>query len=110
MEVNTRIRWAYDWSHATKVIGTAVINIDPKIEDAIREFASSLKGCKTADDVQAAAFSSLRRYSLDTNRFFAAIYQKLIGSDKGPRLGPYIMDVGTDPVASMLLNGLTDRS
>ncbi|MBI3116948.1 MAG: lysine--tRNA ligase [Thaumarchaeota archaeon] len=109
-EVNARIRWAHDWSHATKVTRTAAIKIDPKLEDAIREFASSLKGCKTSDDVQAAAFTSLRKYGLDTNRFFAALYQILIGSDKGPRLGPYIMDIGTDEVASILLNGLTDRS
>jgi len=39
---------------------------------------------------------------LQTGKFFKTLYRVLIGSDSGPRLGPYILAMGRENVAAAL--------
>ena len=68
----------------------------------MREFAASLEGAGTAEEIQAAAFAATRGNGLQAGEFFPTIYAILLGSEKGPRLGAYIEDVGRRQVAEKL--------
>ncbi|MCL5672301.1 MAG: hypothetical protein M1566_02315 [Thaumarchaeota archaeon] len=55
------------------------------------------------DSVQNAAFDAAKRQGLRPGEFFPAVYAVLLGSDRGPRLGPYVMDAGRAEVSRALL-------
>ncbi len=52
--------------------------------------------------LQNAIFTIVRKHNLQTGKFFKTLYRVLIGSDSGPRLGPYILAMGRENVAAAL--------
>jgi lysyl-tRNA synthetase, class I len=68
----------------------------------VAEFAAAIRTAKTADDVQGAAFNAIRANGIQPGEFFPAVYGLLLGADRGPRLGPYVMDSGPEAVAARL--------
>ncbi len=112
----TRIGWAARWARAMQLatIGPQVdsaeaspfkrtsaaggLQIDPQTQAALKSFADALDSCTTPDEVQAAAFEAVRKADGTTANFFSAVYRILIGSEKGPRLGPYVVDAGVKAV------------
>ncbi|MGA2663752.1 MAG: lysine--tRNA ligase [Nitrososphaerales archaeon] len=124
-ELEARIRWAARWAAA---VGTGSIRASPAavrsppegagaqkaVPDAIdlptlaalRAFADALERCTTPDEVQTAAFEAVRSSGTTTARFFSAAYRILVGAERGPRLGPYVMDAGTATVRDRILSAL----
>ena len=45
---------------------------------------------------------SARKNNVKVGRFFQVLYQILLGTSKGPRLGPYILDIGKKAVIKSL--------
>ena len=76
--------------------------LDPKTAEALREFAKALESCKSADDIQGLAFESIRRSGTKPSDFFSAVYRILLGTERGPKLGPYVMDAGPAVIARKL--------
>jgi lysyl-tRNA synthetase class 1 len=102
-DLSRRISWARGW--ATREGKTAIE--PPELGDAartaVREFAAALPGLATEEDIQNAAFDAAKRQGLRPGEFFPAVYAVLLGSDRGPRLGPYVMDAGRAEVSRALL-------
>jgi lysyl-tRNA synthetase class 1 len=108
-ELSVRIAWAANWArevHHTTVApadpeskAEAASALDPKTMKALVDFSAALPGCMSADDVQGAAFQAIRSSGVKPPDFFSAVYRIMLGSDRGPRLGPYIMDAGVDVIA-----------
>ena len=65
-------------------------------------FIQTLERMNSADEIQEAIFSIARRNDIKVRRFFQILYQILLGASKGPRLGPYILDVGKETVIESL--------
>jgi lysyl-tRNA synthetase, class I len=117
-ELATRIRWAAKWATAVNLrvveapdashgaSGTLPEGVDPQTVTALKEFAQALPGCKTPDEVQAAAFAAVRKSGTTTGKFFSAIYGVLLGTERGPRLGPYIMDAGPLVVSEKIVRAI----
>ena len=97
----TRIRWTAAW--AKRGLGAEPqAEVPPKMVPALLAFATSIRGAKTADEVQEAAFAAIRGNNVAPAEFFPVIYSVLVGAPKGPRLGPYVMDAGPSVVAKKL--------
>ncbi len=119
-ELSTRIAWAANWAKDVDYNAIApgdseqgaqadsVPRLDSKTAIALGEFAQAVKGCKTADDVQGAAFEAIRRSGTKPSEFFSAVYHILLGPERGPRLGPYIMDAGPQVVSEKLARAVED--
>jgi lysyl-tRNA synthetase class 1 len=123
-ELRTRILWAARWaadlklkaaqassadsSDATLGAAPAMPDIDEKTDRALRKFVQALESCKTPDDVQAAAFAAIKDTGAEQGKFFTAVYRVLVGTDRGPRLGPYVIDAGPGAVAAKILEALPD--
>jgi lysyl-tRNA synthetase class 1 len=105
-ELLARIRWAAEWSKRGITIESKPIELDPKISAALEEFANRLIKCKSADEIQSAAFESLRANELEPQAFFPSIYRILIGAAKGPRLGPYIFDLGINNASERIKSAI----
>jgi lysyl-tRNA synthetase class 1 len=83
--------------------------IDLETIAALRAFAEALDDCKTPDEVQAAAFDAVKRSGTTTAKFFSAVYHILVGAERGPRLGPYVMDAGGAAVRDKILAALDHK-
>ncbi|MDA4117938.1 MAG: hypothetical protein OK455_06295, partial [Thaumarchaeota archaeon] len=56
----------------------------------------------TADEIQGAAFNTIKANGLSPGEFFPLVYGLLLGAEKGPRLGPYIVDAGPEAISDKL--------
>ncbi len=103
-QLQTRIRWAAAWAKrgGAGSLDVAVPELSEKQAKAVMEFSTAIREAKTADDVQGAAFNAIRANGLQAGEFFPAVYGLLLGAEKGPRLGPYVMDSGPQTVAEKL--------
>ena len=82
-----------------------------KIGNDLTTLASNLenksKDAKTQDDdlaqeVQTIIFNNAKNNHLQPKEIFKLLYKILINSEKGPRLGNYIVDLGIDNVVKVL--------
>jgi lysyl-tRNA synthetase class 1 len=104
-ELLTRIRKAAAWAKrkgANAQGGEPALELTEKQAKAVLEFASAIRSAKNADDVQGAAFNAIRSNDIQPGEFFPAVYGLLLGAEKGPRLGPYVVDSGPEVVAAKL--------
>ena len=106
-DLSKRIAWAGRWSAREERPLVEAPEMVPPVRKAVEEFARALIGAKDAEAVQNAAFEALKRNGLKPGDFFPAVYAVLLGSDRGPRLGPYVMDAGQAAVSRSLLEAVS---
>jgi lysyl-tRNA synthetase class 1 len=69
---------------------------------ALEELACHMANEDEAEKIQGMIFEAAKRNGLRPSALFQVIYNILIGSTSGPRLGPYIVDLGREKVAKIL--------
>jgi lysyl-tRNA synthetase class 1 len=105
-ELERRILWATKWVAREGKAERPKVKVGKKAGKAIAEFADALANLKDPDAIQNAAFEALKRNGLEPREFFPVVYSVLLGSDRGPRLGPYVVDAGPPAVSEALLKAL----
>ncbi|MDG6909979.1 MAG: lysine--tRNA ligase [Nitrososphaerota archaeon] len=98
-----RVAWAAGWAKRGGVRTVEVPDLAPEVRRAVEQFAQALTKVNDADGIQNAAFEAAKSNGLKPAEFFPAIYRILLGSDRGPRLGPYVVDAGIAQTASKLV-------
>jgi lysyl-tRNA synthetase, class I len=97
-----RLDHAKNWARDVETIATGTAQIQPGERDAILELAGIVNASDDENYLQNAIFTLARKHNLQTGAFFKTLYRVLIGSDSGPRLGPYILAMGRPNVATAL--------
>jgi len=97
-----RLDHAANWAKDVETIATGTIQIQPAERDAMLELAGIINASDDENYLQNAIFTLARKHNLQTGAFFKTLYRVLIGSDSGPRLGPYILAMGRENVAAAL--------
>ncbi|MEM3383744.1 MAG: lysine--tRNA ligase [Nitrososphaerales archaeon] len=105
-ELIQRIELASNWADDFKIIERKKLILKDNEKRAVKELADLILISEDAEKIQEKIFEVARKNELDPPVFFKLIYQILIGSDRGPRLGRYIMDIGREDVAKLLLEQL----
>jgi lysyl-tRNA synthetase class 1 len=105
-DLSTRIAWARRWELREGRRAAAAPRLTPSAKKAVREFVESLARARDAEAVQNAAFDAAKKNGLKPGEFFPAVYSILLGSDRGPRLGPYVVDAGKATVSRALLEAV----
>ena len=105
-DLSRRIGWAAGWVRREGKAPREALEAPPKVAEAIRQFAEKVPSCKDGEQVQGAAFEAIRSNDLKPADFFPVIYSILLDSDRGPRLGPYVVDVGPVNVSRRLLSAI----
>ena len=98
-----RVQWALSWSGRGGGPRKAEVRMTPKAKKAVVEFARQVASLTDAIAIQNAAFEAAKKHSLTPSEFFPAVYSILFGSDRGPRLGPYVLDAGPKAVSKAIL-------
>ncbi len=64
--------------------------------NAIRELVEILESKDDPKVIQSSIFDIARKNGIEPKDFFKLLYNILLGSDKGPRLGNYLIDIGKE--------------
>lgn len=97
-----RLEKAMNWAKEIEVITTGTVHVEEKQRDAILELAGIIVASNDENYLQNSIFTIAKKHGLEPGPFFKTLYRVLIGSDHGPRLGPYILAMGRENVASAL--------
>lgn len=98
-----KIAWALGWRLREGRVKVALPELSAAAKKAVKDLADSITGAADADAVQNAAFDAAKKNGLRPGEFFPVVYSILLGSERGPRLGPYVMDAGVQDVQKALL-------
>jgi len=99
--VRKRISYALNWAKEYSLTETQ-IELDQVEKMAILQFSSKVVALSDPQEIQALIFDTARSSKLEPSDFFKDLYLALLGVEKGPRLGPYILDVGPQKIAERL--------
>ena len=95
------IRMAGRFADTYGEVQREMVEADPDSRRAIGMLADSLRRSPDADP-QGAVFEAARASGVRPRDLFAVLYRIILGSGRGPRLGPLISDMGPERVAAML--------
>ena len=99
--IRKRIDYALNWAREFSLSET-VIELAPMEVKAVLELSSRIENMSDPQEVQAAIFESARSNNIEPPAFFRILYLVLLGVERGPRLGPYVVDTGPKKIAQRL--------
>ncbi|MCP8314725.1 MAG: lysine--tRNA ligase [archaeon] len=102
-ELIQRVELVSNWADDFKTIEKRKLILKDNEKRAIKELAEFVLEVEDAEKIQEEIFEVARKNDLDPPILFKSIYRILIGSDRGPRLGRYIVDIGREEVSRLLL-------
>ena len=100
-DLKQRIRFALNWSKEF-TLEQEKVEMSEKERGAVLDLASKIAELSDAQTIQTVIFDTAKSHGLESPQLFRALYLCLLGTERGPRLGPYIMDIGPKKVAQKL--------
>ena len=80
----------------------AQIEIDEKTRNAIKSLIEAIEKAKSGEELQSKIFEIAKANEIQAQEFFKTLYKIILNEDRGPRLGPYIFEVGKESVIEKL--------
>ncbi len=106
-----KIRLASNWADDQGLQNDrrSEIDLTEKDKTALKELIQALrefKGKENYDDsprnLQSRIFDISRRNEIGIKEFFTILYRILVGADRGPRIGNYILDLGIERTCDLV--------
>jgi len=108
--LDARLEYAQKWAEDFAEISEHLPTLSSTEANAVRELTGIIRGQISVDALQNSIFEVAKRNGIDPPEFFKTLYGILLGSPKGPRLGPYIEAMGRRNVAEALERATTSIS
>jgi lysyl-tRNA synthetase class 1 len=105
-DIDARLTYAQNWAEDFAEISEHIPTLSGTEADAVRELTTIIRGQASGDILQNSIFEVAKKHGVDPPGFFKILYGILLGSPKGPRLGPYIEAMGRENVADALERAL----
>jgi len=90
--------YADDFDKPSKV----EIQLDETTKQAIKNLIDMLTADNEPLDLQNSIYQIAKNSGLQPKDFFKTLYQIILASDRGPKIGPFIIDIGRKKVAHVL--------
>ena len=109
--MTNKIRLASNWADDQGLQNDrrSELDLTQKDKDALRELIQALrefKGKENNNDspkiLQSRIFDISRRNEIGIKEFFTILYRILVGADRGPRIGNYVLDLGIDRTCDLV--------
>jgi lysyl-tRNA synthetase, class I len=109
--MTNKIRLASNWADDQGLQNDrrSELDLTQKDKDALRELIQALrefKGKENNNDspkiLQSRIFDISRRNEVEIKEFFTILYRILVGADRGPRIGNYVLDLGIDRTCDLV--------
>ncbi|MCJ7456410.1 lysine--tRNA ligase [Candidatus Bathyarchaeota archaeon] len=109
-DIDARLRYARNWAEDFTEITEHIPTLSGPEANAVRELLGIIRGPTSVDALQNSIFEVAKKNGIDPPEFFRMLYGMLLGSPRGPRLGPYIEAMGRENVADALERAVTSAS
>jgi len=83
-------------------IPAAEITIDDSSKIALKKLVDLLEGNEETEDLQNAIYSIAKENQVQPKDFFRILYQIILSTTRGPKIGPFIEDIGKKNVAQTI--------
>ncbi|MGQ9781980.1 MAG: lysine--tRNA ligase [Nitrososphaeria archaeon] len=107
-KLKKKIELALNWSKDMQTIERKTLRLNEKEKQLVTEFVDSLSS-QDPKQIQYAIFEIARKHSVEPKDFFKLLYMILLGTESGPRLGPYLVDLGVEKARQTLLSSVTTQ-
>ncbi|MDW8021549.1 MAG: lysine--tRNA ligase [Nitrososphaerota archaeon] len=97
-----KIRLAINYAVDLGPVEKEFIELSEPEKRAIAYLIERIRVSKDPEEIQGGIFDAARRNGLAPKIFFKTLYKIFLGRDKGPRLGPYIWDLGKEKATWIL--------
>jgi len=97
-----KIRLAMNYALDMGVVKREPVELSEVERRAIEDLAERIKVAESSDEIQSAIFETARKHGIGVKVFFKKLYQIFLGRDSGPRLGPYLWDLGKERALKIL--------
>jgi len=104
MNVEELIKLAGNYSddfEETKIPATKIM-VDDSSKVALKQLADLLQKDETPEDLQNSIYSIAKENQVQPKDFFKILYQIILSKDRGPKIGPFIEDIGKKKVADAI--------
>ena len=105
-DVKERVQYAANWVKDFAQLEEITVELDEKQKASLKDLIKELKGLVEADDIQSRIFEIARQYKMKPGEFFKLLYQILLNTDRGPKLGPYIQTIGAEQAIKTIKKNL----
>ena len=101
-EIERLIDLASNYADKFEWIGTTEIKLEGATRKAVEHLEELLTQKNVPKDLQSSIYKIAKDHKIPTKDFFKVLYQMILATDHGPRIGPYINDIGREKVARRL--------
>ena len=78
------------------------IDLDETVKKALKILSEALGADKEPEDIQNTIYQIAKSNDVQPKDFFKILYQIILGTSRGPKIGPFISDIGRKQVAKTL--------
>ncbi|RLG01318.1 MAG: lysine--tRNA ligase [Thaumarchaeota archaeon] len=97
-----KIKLAINYALDMGVVKRELVELTESEKNAVKDLAERIKVAESSEDVQSAIFEIARKHGIGVKQFFKKLYLVFLGKDHGPRLGPYLWDLGKERALQIL--------
>ncbi len=78
------------------------VDLDNSAKKALKILVDTLDSEKEPEDIQNTIYQIAKSNDVQPKDFFKILYQIILGTSRGPKIGPFIFDIGRKQVAKTL--------
>ena len=78
------------------------VDIDDTTKKALKVLAETLGADNEPEDIQNTIYQIAKSNDVQPKDFFKTLYQIILGTSRGPKIGPFISDIGRKQVAKTI--------
>jgi lysyl-tRNA synthetase class 1 len=78
------------------------VELDELAKKALKELTTALDADEEPEDIQNTIYQIAKSNDVQPKDFFKILYQIILGTSRGPKIGPFISDIGRKHVAKTL--------
>lgn len=105
-KIKLALRYAEDFG----AVRRKPVTLSSQEREAIRKLVNEISRASSPSEIQNKIFTVAREHAIDPPEFFKKLYQIFLGRDYGPRLGPYIWDMGVDKAIEILEKSVSSNT
>jgi len=101
-EAERRMEFALAWYSTFEEKEKMQLKIGQKEKDIVKKLIALIEKENNGEALQKEIFELVQSSKIDTSEFFKLVYMIILNSERGPRLGPYIIERGKEEVIKKL--------
>jgi len=105
-DLEKRVKYALNWVRDFEETMETHVELSHEERNAVAQLVEKLQCTDDPEMIQSSIFETARINGIKPRRFFRILYLILLGTGSGPRLGPYLIDMGKENAIKALKRSL----